>query len=218
MKKQRGRLKGDKADNDNARAKRYIAKYTINPAIAHGVSKLIGSIEKGKLADLVLWSPAFFGVKPDCIIKGGTIVAAPMGDPNASIPTPQPVHYRPMFASFGKLRTNSAVTFVSQAALDNDLDKKLGIAKKLVAVKNTRGRLSKKSMIHNDALPKIEVDPETYARGGGIVNHVRLADRACVLHRLDAAFQPELFGRSRVDRSALKNGECWQSDSKGPDI
>ena len=112
MKMQRGALPEDKGDNDNFRVKRYIAKYTINPAIAHGVSKHIGSVEKGKLADLVLWSPAFFGVKPDCVIKGGTIVAAPMGDPNASIPTPQPVHYRPMFGAFGKALTASSVTFV----------------------------------------------------------------------------------------------------------
>ena len=117
MKKQRGQLKEDKGDNDNARVKRYIAKYTINPAIAHGVSKHIGSVEKGKLADLVLWSPAFFGVKPEIIIKGGSIVAAQMGDPNASIPTPQPVHYRPMFGAFGKALTASSLVFVSKAAL-----------------------------------------------------------------------------------------------------
>src|ERR1700676_3789786 len=162
MKKQRGRLKEDKGDNDNARAKRYIAKYPINPAIAHGVPKLIGSIEKGKLAGLVLWSPAFFGVKPDMIIKGGSIVAAQMGDPNASIPTPQPVHYRPMFGAFGGARTASSVVFASKAAVRAGLGKKLGIAKTLVAVENTRGGISKKSMIHNGATPKIEVDPETY--------------------------------------------------------
>ncbi|MGC1780263.1 MAG: urease subunit alpha [Xanthobacteraceae bacterium] len=162
MKKQRGRLPQEKGDNDNARVKRYIAKYTINPAIAHGVSKLIGSVEKGKLADLVLWSPAFFGVKPECIIKGGSIVAAPMGDPNASIPTPQPVHYRPMFGAFGGARTASSVVFSSKAAVRSRLGDKLGIAKKLVAVENTRGKISKKSMIHNDATPAIEVDPETY--------------------------------------------------------
>ena len=148
--------------NDNFRVKRYIAKYTINPAIAHGVSKLIGSVEKGKLADLVLWSPAFFGVKPDCIIKGGSIVAAPMGDPNASIPTPQPVHYQPMFAAYGKSLTASSVVFTSKAAITGGLAKKLGIEKKLYAVQNTRGGISKKSMIHNSATPKIEVDPETY--------------------------------------------------------
>src|SRR6201994_645386 len=150
MKKQRGSLPQDKGkDNDNFRVKRYIAKYTINPAIAHGVAKLIGSVEKGKLADLVLWSPAFFGVKPDCIIKGGTIVAAQMGDPNASIPTPQPVHYRPMFGAYGRARTASSVVFASKAAVRAGLGKKLGIQKELVAVQNTRGGISKKSMIHN---------------------------------------------------------------------
>jgi len=162
MKKQRGALPQDKAGHDNFRVKRYIAKYTINPAIAHGVSKLLGSVEKGKLADLVLWSPAFFGVKPDCIIKGGSIVAAPMGDPNASIPTPQPVHYQPMFAAFGRALTASSVVFSSKAAVAAGLGKKLGIQKTLVAVENTRGRISKKSMVHNDATPRIEVDPETY--------------------------------------------------------
>jgi urease subunit alpha len=162
MKRQRGRLKEEKGDNDNVRVKRYVAKYTINPAIAQGVSKLIGSVEEGKLADLVVWSPAFFGVKPDCIIKGGSIVAAPMGDPNASIPTPQPVHYRPMFGAFGRARTASSVVFASKAAVNAGLRKKLGIEKELVAVQNTRGKISKKSMIHNDATPDIEVDPETY--------------------------------------------------------
>ena len=162
MKKQRGSLPEDKGNNDNFRVKRYIAKYTINPAIAHGVSKLIGSVEKGKLADLVLWSPAFFGVKPDCIIKGGTIVAAPMGDPNASIPTPQPVHYQPMFGAFGKSLTASSVVFSSKAAVASGLARKLGISKKLYPVQNTRDKISKKSMIHNGATPKIEVDPETY--------------------------------------------------------
>src|SRR5436190_6137182 len=162
MKKQRGSLPQDKGNNDNFRVKRYIAKYTINPAIAHGVSKLIGSVEKGKLADLVLWSPAFFGVKPDCIIKGGSIVAAPMGDPNASIPTPQPVHYRPMFGAFGRALTASSVVFVSKAALGGGLRNRLGVEKQLVAVENTRGGISKKSMIHNGATPKIEVDSETY--------------------------------------------------------
>jgi len=160
MKKQRGHLPGE-SGNDNKRAKRYIAKYTINPAISHGVSKHIGSVEKGKLADLVLWSPAFFAVKPDMIIKGGSIVAAQMGDPNASIPTPQPVHYRPMFGAFGRARTASSVVFVSRAALKSGLKKKLGIAKDLVAVENTR-KITKKDMIHNDATPNIEVDPETY--------------------------------------------------------
>src|SRR3954470_5392171 len=163
MKKQRGSLPQNKGkDNDNFRVKRYIAKYTINPAIAHGVSKLIGSVEKGKLADLVLWAPAFFGVKPECIIKGGSIVAAPMGDPNASIPTPQPVHYQPMFAAYGKAQKASSVVFSSKAAVASGLARKLGVAKQLYAVENTRGGISKKSMIHNGATPKIEVDPETY--------------------------------------------------------
>jgi urease subunit alpha len=161
MKVQRGALPGD-SGNDNLRAKRYVAKYTINPAIAHGISHEVGSVEVGKRADLVLWSPAFFGVKPDMVLLGGSIAAAPMGDPNASIPTPQPVHYRPMFASFGKLRTNSSVTFVSQAALDAGLFTRLGTAKRMVAVRNTRGGISKASMIHNSAMPNIEVNPETY--------------------------------------------------------
>ena len=161
MKKQRGRMKEEKGDNDNVRVKRYVAKYTINPAIAHGVSKIIGSVEKGKMADLVLWSPAFFGVKPDCIIKGGTIVAAQMGDPNASIPTPQPVHYRPMFGAFGRALTASSVVFASKAAVRANLGKKLGIQKELVAVSNTR-KINKKSMVHNDATPDLQVDPETY--------------------------------------------------------
>ena len=163
MKKQRGALPLDTSGNDNARAKRYVAKYTINPAIAHGVSKHIGSIEKGKLADLVLWPPAFFGVKPDLIIKGGAIAAAPMGDPNASIPTPQPVHYRAMFGAYGKARLATSLTFVSQTSLGKGLAKKLKVGKTLVAVENTRGGISKKSMLHNGATPKITVDPETYA-------------------------------------------------------
>ena len=134
MKVQRGALKEDKGDNDNFRVKRYVAKYTINPAIAHGVAHELGSLEKGKRADLVLWNPAFFGVKPDMVILGGSIAAAPMGDPNASIPTPQPVHYRPMFASFGKAVAASAVTFVSQAAVDGLLGRRLGVAKQLLPV------------------------------------------------------------------------------------
>src|SRR6187551_185805 len=162
MKKQRGRLKDETGDNDNFRVKRYIAKYTINPAIAHGISQHIGSVEVGKRADLVLWSPAFFGVKPEMVLLGGSIAAAPMGDPNASIPTPQPMHYRPMFASFGKLRTNSSVVFVSQAAFDTELQRRLGVDKKLLAVKNTRGGIGKASMKLNDATPHVEVDPETY--------------------------------------------------------
>jgi urease subunit alpha len=161
MKKQRGHVLGE-SGNDNIRAKRYVAKYTINPAIAHGVSKHIGSVEKGKMADLVVWSPAFFGVKPEMVIKGGVIAMAPMGDPNASIPTPQPMHYRYMFGAYGKSRTNSSLTFVSQAALDAGLPARLGTAKRMVAVENTRGGISKKSMIHNGATPKIEIDAETY--------------------------------------------------------
>jgi len=161
MKLQRGSLKEDAAGNDNFRVKRYIAKYTINPAITHGIGHVVGSIEPGKLADLVLWKPAFFGVKPSLILKGGMIAAAAMGDPNASIPTPQPVHYRPMFGSFGGgLKTS--VTFVSQAALDNPEVAALNLAKPLIAVKNTRN-LSKRDMLHNSATPVIEVDPETYA-------------------------------------------------------
>jgi urease subunit alpha len=162
MKRQRGALPGDGPGNDNFRAKRYVAKYTINPAIAHGVSKHVGSVEKGKLADLVLWTPAFFGVKPDLIIKGGAIAAALMGDPNASIPTPQPVHYRPMFRSHGRALHGSSLTFVSDAALAGGLERKLKMQRRLVAVENTRGKISKKSMIHNGATPKIEIDPETY--------------------------------------------------------
>jgi urease subunit alpha len=161
MKAQRGALPGDPARHDNLRVRRYIAKYTINPAIAHGISHVVGSVEPGKLADLVLWKPAFFGVKPSLVLKGGMIAAAAMGDPNASIPTPQPVHYRPMFGSHGKaLRTS--ITFVSQAALDNPEVAKLGLAKPLVAVSATRN-LGKKDMKLNDALPVIDVDPETYA-------------------------------------------------------
>jgi urease subunit alpha len=169
MKVQRGALPGDGAA-DNARIKRYVAKYTINPAIAQGLAREIGSIEPGKLADLVLWSPAFFGVKPDLVIKGGTIVVAAMGDPNASIPTPQPVHYRPMFGSFGLSLPHSCLTFVSNAALEEDIGHKLGLRKKLVAVSDTRGGIGKRSMIHNDALPVIEVDPETYeVRADGVI-------------------------------------------------
>ena len=161
MRVQRGQLKEETGDNDNFRVKRYIAKYTINPAIAHGIDERVGSIEVGKLADLVLWSPVFFGVKPDLVLKLGTIAAAPMGDPNASIPTPQPVHYRPMFGAFGKAMPRSSVTFVSQAALADGIAKRLGTERTLLGVRHTRG-ISKESMIHNNALPKVEVDPETY--------------------------------------------------------
>ena len=161
MKKQFGPLKEDSAANDNERAKRYIAKYTINPAITHGIAEQVGSVETGKLADLVLWKPAFFGAKPALIIKGGCIAAAPMGDPNASIPTPQPVHYRAMFGAFGQARHKTACTFVSQAALDNDIAGALALKKPCVAVKNTRA-ISKAALINNTRRPHIEVDPETY--------------------------------------------------------
>ena len=161
MKLQRGALPGD-GPADNFRVKRYIAKYTINPAIAQGMSQHIGSIEPGKLADLVLWSPAFFGIKPDMVLKSGTIAMAAMGDPNASIPTPQPVHYRPMFGAYGRALVESSLLFVSQAALDEGLAHRLSLTRPLVAVTNTRSGITKKSMIHNDATPHIEVDPETY--------------------------------------------------------
>jgi urease subunit alpha len=161
MKKQRGRLPEEKGDNDNFRVKRYIAKYTINPAISHGIADHIGSIAVGKLADLVIWKPAFFGVKPDLILKAGTIIGAAMGDPNASIPTPQPVHYRPMFGGFGRSLTLSAVTFVSQAALDAQIGTTLGLQKPLLAVRNTRN-ITKSDMVLNASTPKIEVNPETY--------------------------------------------------------
>jgi urease subunit alpha len=160
MKLQRGTLPEDNARHDNFRVKRYIAKYTINPALTHGIAHTVGSIEVGKLADLVLWKPAFFGVKPSLILKGGMIAAAAMGDPNASIPTPQPVHYRPMFGSFGKALKTS-VTFVSQAALKNPAVAALGLSKPLIAVSGTR-TLTKADMVHNGATPEITVDPETY--------------------------------------------------------
>src|SRR5687768_52479 len=155
MRTQRGSLQGDPSPHDNTRVKRYIAKYTINPAIAHGIAHMVGSVEEGKLADLVLWKPAFFGVKPSLVLKSGMIAAAAMGDPNASIPTPQPVHYRPMFGAFGKALTSS-VTFVSQAALDSPELQKLGLEKPLYAVRGTRS-LGKRDMVRNDYLPRIEV-------------------------------------------------------------
>ncbi|WP_189521521.1 urease subunit alpha [Mesorhizobium sp. M1B.F.Ca.ET.045.04.1.1] len=162
MKRQRGALPQETGDNDNFRVRRYIAKYTINPAIAHGLSKEIGSVTVGKRADLVLWNPAFFGVKPEMVLVGGSIAAAPMGDPNASIPTPQPMHYRPMFGAYGKALTNSSVTFVSKAAFETGLQGRLGVEKAMVAVENTRGGIGKHSMVLNDATPHVEVDPETY--------------------------------------------------------
>ncbi|WP_042696189.1 urease subunit alpha [Azospirillum sp. B506] len=161
MKLQRGRLPQETGDNDNFRVKRYIAKYTINPALSHGIGHVVGSVEVGKLADLVVWSPAFFGVKPDMVIKCGTIAAALMGDPNASIPTPQPVHYRPMFGAFGRAMQASSVTFVSAKALELEVGRQLGLHRELIAVRGTRS-VGKRDMIHNDATPHIEVDPETY--------------------------------------------------------
>jgi urease subunit alpha len=161
MKRQRGRLPEESGDNDNFRVKRYIAKVTINPAITHGMAAHIGSIEVGKLADLCLWRPAFFAVKPDLVLKSGTIAWALMGDPNASIPTPQPVHGRPMFGAFGRSLIESAVTFVSKTALQHDLVDQLRLQRPLIAVEGCR-TVDKRAMVLNDALPKIEVDPETY--------------------------------------------------------
>ncbi|MEK9660370.1 MAG: urease subunit alpha [Alphaproteobacteria bacterium] len=161
MKKQRGSLPGETGENDNLRARRYIAKYTINPALTHGIAEHVGSIEVGKLADLVLWKPMFFGVKPDLVLKCGTIAGAAMGDPNASIPTPQPVHYRPMFGAFGRSAVESSVCFVSQAAVDAGLGDELGLGKTLLAVSGCRS-VTKQTMILNDATPVMEVDPETY--------------------------------------------------------
>jgi urease subunit alpha len=169
MKGQRGALSGDGAGNDNARVKRYVAKYTINPALAHGIAHEVGSIEAGKWADVVLWKPAFFGVKPALILKGGVIAMAAMGDPNASIPTPQPVHYRPQFGAFGTALERSSLTFVSQAARERDIAAKYGLRKTLVAVRNIRS-LRKADMIHNGYVPTMEIDPETYeVRADGLL-------------------------------------------------
>jgi urease subunit alpha len=161
MKVQRGALAGDNARNDNFRVKRYVAKYTINPAIANGIAHEVGSVEIGKWADLVLWKPAFFGVKPSLVLKGGFIAVAAMGDPNASIPTPQPVHYRPMFGSFGGARAATSLSFVSQAALQAEIGDQLGLAKRLAAVQGCR-QVKKGDMVHNGWLPKMEIDPQTY--------------------------------------------------------
>jgi urease subunit alpha len=169
MKRQRGPLPGEKPGSDNVRVRRYVAKYTINPAIAHGVSHEIGSVETRKLADLVLWKPAFFGVKPEMIIKGGMIAWSAMGDANASIPTPQPVIFRPMYGSFGGALHSTSLTFVSRAAVHSGLREKLGLKKRAVAVNHCRG-LSKRDMINNDALPRMEIDPETYeVRADGVL-------------------------------------------------
>jgi urease subunit alpha len=161
MKQQRGALPGDSAEHDNFRVKRYIAKYTINPAITHGIAHEVGSVEVGKRADLVLWRPAFFGVKPSMVLIGGMIAAAPMGDPNASIPTPQPVHYRPMFGAYGRALSATGALFVSRAAQESSLREMLGLEKRMLKVENTR-QLSKRDLIHNDYLPTIEVDAQTY--------------------------------------------------------
>ncbi len=161
MKKQRGKLPEDGSDNDNFRAKRYIAKYTINPAITHGIAKYVGSIEVGKMADIVLWEPAFFGVKPKIVLKGGFIAYAQMGDANASIPTPQPYMMRPMFGAYGRAVLNTSVLFLSRAAIDSGVAKRLGIEKGVLPVENCR-RITKKDMVHNSYMPKVEVDPETY--------------------------------------------------------
>ncbi|HRW72047.1 MAG TPA: urease subunit alpha [Ottowia sp.] len=169
MKVQRGALPEDSARNDNLRAKRYVAKYTINPAIAHGISHEVGSIEPGKWADIVIWKPAFFGVKPFCILKGGSIALAAMGDPNASIPTPQPVHYRPMFGAFGGSNAKSSLTFVSQAAYDAGMPQRYGMAKTVGVARNIRG-VRKKDMVHNGLTPKMEIDHQTYAvRADGVL-------------------------------------------------
>ena len=161
MKVQRGALPEDSARNDNHRLKRYIAKVTINPALAHGISTEVGSIETGKLADLVLWKPGFFGIRPELVVKGGSIVWAQMGDANASIPTPGPVHGRPMFGAFGKALAPSCLTFVSEAAMDADIQRQLGLERTCMAVKDTRS-VGKSALKLNSALPKVSVDPQTY--------------------------------------------------------
>ncbi len=176
MKVQRGPLPEDNERMDNFRVRRYVAKYTINPAITHGIDHEVGSVEVGKLADLVLWKPAFFGVKPALIIKGGFIAAAPMGDPNASIPTPQPVHYRMMFGAFGNAPLKTAVTFMSQAAIDNDVKQQLGLGRRIVACRNTR-TITKRDMILNSWMPNISVDPQTYeVRADGVLLTCEPAD------------------------------------------
>ncbi len=161
MKKMTGRLPEEKGDNDNLRAKRYLSKLTINPAITHGISEYVGSLEKGKIADIVIWTPQFFGIKPKMVVKGGFIAYALMGDPNASIPTPEPVYYRPMFGAMGSAKYSTSFTFTSKLAMRNNVGRKLGLRKKMLPVKNCR-KIGKRSMMYNDLAPKIEVDPETY--------------------------------------------------------
>ena len=203
MKQQRGRLPQEQGDNDNQRVKSYLAKYTINPAIAHGIVDHVGSIEVGKLADLVLWRPAFFGVKPEMILKGGCIAYSLMGDPNASIPTPQPTLYRPMFGALGRARYATSCTFVSQAALTQRVPEQLGLQKLLVAVRNCRG-LSKAAMVHNGYLPRLEIDPETYVvKADG---QVLTCDPA---PRLSLAQRYFLF-RCNVSRLQFRHNPLWQ--------
>ena len=169
MKAQRGSLSGDTARSDNNRVKRYVAKYTINPALSHGISHEVGSIEVGKWADLVIWRPAFFGIKPSIIMKGGFIAAAAMGDPNASIPTPQPVHYRPMFGSYGGALSRSSLTFMSQAAIAAGKHEEYGLKKRAVAVKGNRS-VTKRDMVHNSYLPTMEIDAQSYqVRADGVL-------------------------------------------------
>jgi urease subunit alpha len=161
MKDKRGAIPGDSVTNDNFRAKRYVAKYTINPAITHGIAQYVGSIEKGKIADLVLWNPAFFGIRPSMVLKGGMIALSKMGDPNASIPTTEPVFYRPMFAAHGRAKYSTSITFVSQAALDGGIKNRLGLQRLVLPVSGCR-KIGKADMRYNDAVPAITVDPETY--------------------------------------------------------
>jgi urease subunit alpha len=161
MKKMLGRLKEERGDNDNLRVKRYLAKLTINPAITHGISSYVGSLEVGKIADIVIWTPQFFGIKPKMIVKGGFIAYSLMGDPNASIPTPEPVYYRPMFGALGRAKLSTSFIFTSKLAIRSGVAKKLGLQKKLLPVKNCR-RVGKKDMLYNSLAPKIEIDPETY--------------------------------------------------------